>query len=584
MKELCCALWVFILLSSLSCAKSTATSALDHAAVIMNEKPDSAKLVLDGIRRSELRTRATRARFALLYSQAMDKCYIDTDNDSLISVALKYYTKHGTDHDKALAYYYQSVVLRNAGNVEAEIKALVSAQKYVEDTNDEYLQAMIYHVLANKYFLQMSYDDALALYKKSAEIYTKLDKKHNALYAYEGCRSVLSITKDYQQAINYGEIAIKLANELGLVERIIPIKINTYVHNSNRTAYDLKQIKHLLTIKKDYLDNEQYRYWGIIYENEQKLDSALYNYKTYIQNIDKHTHASLGVMLNISKLAESKGDIKTALKYERLYSTISDIYDTEERKSLIEDLENKYKTRQIEEAYLTLHKQQKLIIIICLLIALIFIIVIIYAINKYKVRIKKNQCDYETYVAQYETQYDILQKQYNSLQNTIGVYTKENGEQGFKLIEALKNRLESIRTLAEYAYKYGEIAPHKFYSKFQEQIAFSRCKNDSLSQDILEIADMFNNGFISYLRKHYPEMTKYDLAYCGLILLGFTPDSIRVLYNHTNIQSLYIIRSRIRTKMNLERNTCLEEFLINMCNELGYNRLPSRKSHISTQP
>lgn len=94
---------------------------------------------------------------------------------------------------------------------------------------------------------------------------------------------------------------------------------------------------------------------------------------------------------------------------------------------------------------------------------------------------------------------------------------------------------------------------------------------------------MFNNGFISYLRKHYPEMTKYDLAYCGLILLGFTPDSIRVLYNHTNIQSLYIIRSRIRTKMNLEKKACLEEFLINMCNELGYNRLPSRKSHISTQ-
>lgn len=571
MKELCCALWVFILLSSLSCAKSTATSALDHAAVIMNEKPDSAKLVLDGIRRSELRTRATRARFALLYSQAMDKCYIDTDNDSLISVALKYYTKHGTDHDKALAYYYQSVVLRNAGNVEAEIKALVSAQKYVEDTNDEYLQAMIYHVLANKYFLQMSYDDALALYKKSAEIYTKLDKKHNALYAYEGCRSVLSITKDYQQAINYGEIAIKLADELGLVERIIPIKINTYVHNSNRTANDLKQIKHLLTTKKYYLDNEQYRYWGIIYENEQKLDSALYNYKTYIQDINKHTHASLGVMLKISRIAESKGDLNTALKYERLYSDNSQLLYKDERETLIKDLEKKYKTKQIEESYLTLCKQHKLIIIIYSLIVIIVFFIVIYAIHKYKAKINRKQCEYKMYVAQYETQHSLLQKQYNSLLNTIGVYTKENGEQGFKLVEALQSRLESIRTLAEYAYLYGEKSPHKFYSKFQEQMAISRRKNDNLSKEILEIADMLNNGFISYLKKQYPSMTMYDLAYCGLILLGFTHDSIRVIYNHTNIQSLYIIRSRIRTKMNIDKRLCLEEHILNMCKELEDN-------------
>ena len=175
------------------------------------------------------------------------------------------------------------------------------------------------------------------------------------------------------------------------------------------------------------------------------------------------------------------------------------------------------------------------------------------------------------YVAQYETQHSLLQKQYNSLLNTIGVYTKENGEQGFKLVEALQSRLQSIRTLAEYAYLYGEKSPHKFYSKFQEQMAISRRKNDNLSKEILEIADMLNNGFISYLKKQYPSMTMYDLAYCGLILLGFTHDSIRVIYNHTNIQSLYIIRSRIRTKMNIDKRLCLEEHILNMCKELEDN-------------
>ena len=582
MKELCCALWVFILLSSLSCAKSTATSALDHAAVIMNEKPDSAKLVLDGIRRSELRTRATRARFALLYSQAMDKCYIDTDNDSLISVALKYYTKHGTDHEKAMVYYYQSVVFQNGKNVEAEVEALINAQTYVEKSNDEYLQALIYHVLANKYYNQMHYDDAIELYKKSAELFTKLENKYNALLAYEGCRNALTITGNLNEATEFGKIALSLAEEMNIVERIIPIRISNYLHSDSKSSEELHSIKQYIIQRKERLGVEQYRYLGDVYENENKIDSALYYYKSYIRHIDNKSHASLGLILKISRLSELIGDKETALEYAKLHSVISGNVYNSERKSLIQDLERKYKAKHIKEEYLALRKQQKLTIIICSLIAFILIIAIVYATHRYMVKIKSKQCEYEVYVAQYETQHSSLEKQYNSLLNTVGAYTKESGEQGFKLVEALENRLESIRTLAEYAYKYGEISPQMFYSKFQEQITFSRNKNDSLSQDILEIADMLNNGFISYLRKQYPEMTKYDLAYCGLILLGFTPDSIRVLYNHTNIQSLYIIRSRIRTKMKLDRKLCLEEYIISLCNKLGYNDLSKGKSFTNT--
>ena len=71
----------------------------------MADRPDSAKIILESIDPKALHTRAGKARFALLYSQALDKNYIDVDRDTLISRALKYYRHRGNAHDRALAYY-----------------------------------------------------------------------------------------------------------------------------------------------------------------------------------------------------------------------------------------------------------------------------------------------------------------------------------------------------------------------------------------------------------------------------------------------------------------------------------------------
>ena len=49
-----------------------------------------------------------QALFALLYSQALDKNYIDETNDSLIGIAVEYYNAHPEPYRLMLAYYYLS--------------------------------------------------------------------------------------------------------------------------------------------------------------------------------------------------------------------------------------------------------------------------------------------------------------------------------------------------------------------------------------------------------------------------------------------------------------------------------------------
>ena len=546
------------------------TESLDQAAQIMNEKPDSAKLVLDGIRRSELKNRALKARFALLYSQAMDKCYIDTDNDSLISVALKYYSKRGTDHEKALAYYYKSVVHNNANNIEAQIKTLLVAEMYVKKTDDEYLQALIYHTLANRYNLQLQYKEALPLYKKSAEIFEKLDNKTNLLLAYEGCAFCLELTDRGSEAVELRKKALQLAEEIGYIERVIPIKISIYQHSDSKDPQLLKSIKHDLTKYKNRLNIEQYRYWGSIYSNEHKIDSALYFYKEYIQQTKEHSHASLGVILIISRLAESKGYLNTTIEYERLYSDITSKLYVKERKVLIQSLEQKHKTEQAEAAYKRLQQTYRITTIIYILLGVILSICVAWAISRHKQKSAQKLAEYQEYIEQADLQRNKLQEKYSNIQQQIEEQNSIKDEQRTRLLEVLKNRIESLRQLSELASVYGVGDDSRFYGKFQEHIQLSKSKNQELMNDIIEIADLLHNGVISNLRDNHPSLTKHELCYCGFIALGFSPESIRVLYNHTNTNSIYTTRGKIRSKLSLgAAYRDLETYILGLCEKLG---------------
>ena len=81
----------------LSCADDSAVmEELDRAEAVMEEHPDSALALLDTLDRSRLTTREARARHALLYSQALDKNYIELTTDSIIRPAAQYYARHGS--------------------------------------------------------------------------------------------------------------------------------------------------------------------------------------------------------------------------------------------------------------------------------------------------------------------------------------------------------------------------------------------------------------------------------------------------------------------------------------------------------
>ena len=153
-----------------------------HAETVMNEHPDSALNLLKGIAQPELQTQAHHARYALLYSQALDKNYIDLTNDSLINIAVDYYKDRDDVRAKFLSYYYLGRIYTNANNLTQATLAYMEAEQLVDELGDDYAAGLLYTQTGNIYRNYYDYPKALESYRLSTEHYHKADKPLHKLY------------------------------------------------------------------------------------------------------------------------------------------------------------------------------------------------------------------------------------------------------------------------------------------------------------------------------------------------------------------------------------------------------------------
>lgn len=114
--------FIFILILSLcvgSCIHhNDAGRLLDNAEAHLDVHPDSAFVALDSLDRRQLNTPELRARHALLYSIALEKCGISIMNDSIINIAVNYYSNKGDKEAADKALQWRKKILESAGNIE----------------------------------------------------------------------------------------------------------------------------------------------------------------------------------------------------------------------------------------------------------------------------------------------------------------------------------------------------------------------------------------------------------------------------------------------------------------------------------
>lgn len=183
MKTLGRILAICILMCLAACQDHSALlNKLNEAENWMDENPELAMSALKTIEPSELDREAHQARYALLYSQALDKNYIDSTNDSLISIAVDYYKDTEEVRPKFLSYYYLGRIYTNANELTKAMLAFMEAELLVDELGDDYAAGLLYHQMGVIYEEYYDFPKALESYRLSTEHFSKGNKPLHKLW------------------------------------------------------------------------------------------------------------------------------------------------------------------------------------------------------------------------------------------------------------------------------------------------------------------------------------------------------------------------------------------------------------------
>ena len=196
--------------SMISCTGRKVIRQLNDVGSYINDHPDSALSVLDSISTAGIRGREANAKFALLYSMALDKSYIDVGNDSILSPAIKYYRKHGKPSDRMKTLFYQARIQFNAEDYEAAIVTLSKAEKLAGQIPDSL-------------YLGMIYSDKSVIYNRN---YNSSEEYRYALMAYEcfaeaGMEDRALIAK-YSLGVSYHSLR-QYDEAIGIYREVLPL-------------------------------------------------------------------------------------------------------------------------------------------------------------------------------------------------------------------------------------------------------------------------------------------------------------------------------------------------------------------------
>mgnify|MGYP002526186153 FL=1 len=570
MKVLYTALLALLLFPSCRRQSGDIDSFLHNAESLMNEHPEDALSIIRHIDRRKIYSSASEARYALLYSQALDKNYVDVTSDSLTAVAVNYYDRHGTKHERAMAHYYQGRVFSNAGNFDAAIRSYSLAEDAASGTDDYYLLGLINNAVGNLHFEQYDLDEALQRDQQAASFFHRAQSPYNEALAYIGVGTVYSLKGDNEQMEIVYNKAIEIYKELGETDRILPLYEELVVKTRLNVGNNLRGVKNdLRRYYLEYSDGniplQSLGLWQGIYLKGNELDSAKMCGDLMLQNRNLFTaHKIAGCYALMEQIACMEGDYKEAYGYAKQYADMMDSVTLKKEEDLVLELEQKYRNRILNQSYENLKQhndQQRIITGLVLLFSLSLLVAGLLYLRKWRENAALKMREAEAEKESLGRACRELQEQLG----TVGDRVDTDDEQERQLFDALEERMVVLRNWVD---KAETMKPALFMKSFRDYMTVNVKSKHALS-NLQYVVNRKYFGVVDYLKAHYPELRKQDLDLCCLLCFGFSQHGICYLYNYEDIGSFYNKRSRLRKKLGLPPERTLESFIAELLAELA---------------
>ena len=544
MKKLVYIFLVFLALSAaVGCSRSV-DKRLVIADTLMWKAPDSSLAILNSINRDSLQGDENQAYYALLLTQARFRVdYYDYPSDSLINIALEYYSEnHNREHYTRSLLYKGAFYEVHENPVEA-IKWYKQAEDNADSADYRNLAQINFRMGKIYYINYASNNLDLEKFKKALKYYKILGDRRMIMIS-------LSHIGNLYRASDRLE-AIKCLNEA----KRLAIEINDTASYYNQLN-ELSMAYFLDSLYVEAKDAAMECINNIVPTNAMLFnvvnayamlgmpDSASF-YLNKVETDSISDYDRMMVAFSKSYIFKALGNEKDALFFQNLGTALSETIEVKSSRNSIFEFETNFDNERIasKDKKVTSLRQT-----IYYLIALFLVFAIIASL------------------------FIIYRKKRKDQQRLI----EELRDEGFSKYEELKNNLLIIdnhfsKTMNEKLNSFEEIMAGAYNPQqdsksnvVMHKIAPIEDEDTKFWEGLYAYINIKHNGAMDKIANDFPQLSASDLNFIKLMCCGFSDAAIAVCRNYRHIDSVRGRKQKIRRKMGIEET--LAEYVKNITN------------------
>ena len=570
----------FFILSFLavSCHRDTDALNMTFSKVekCMDLCPDSALNLLKGIHDPEKLWGESQATYALLMTQAMDKNYMKFSSDSLIALALNYYTITQTSPIMyAKALFYHGRVMLELDKEEEALKFFLAAKDIYERTKDHKMLALIAEEVGMINRKQDLYDDALTNFREALTTYKQLKDSLSVISASLNIARVYLFKSEWDSCSLYYNNALEIAVQKNYLSEI------TILHELGilyRSMQNLSEAERYFLAAYEKETDEEKKYMeclslGYLYMQMGQTENAR-KYLMMSANSSK-AYTQISAYDCLYFLEKDIDNFEEAIVYHELADSITNAMEELNSRELIASLQKKYENEKLRNDNLQM-KVRYTNFILWGTIAFLFVVACMCYYYYKNRNNKKKIAEIELQIQENEEEIERYQQEIEDIQISKDQVLKENLvlEENRTKVGELNGKIVLLtmqnKTLSEHLKALGGelnvgISSGSFIHAFRLLLAIKegtlrgKLSNEE-RQKLFSLFDLIYWNYVSRLLERAPTLTKHDLEICCFLKFGLSHEELSCIF-HTTSDSVTRAKGRLKGRLGISPQDDLDLFL-----------------------
>lgn len=572
------AAFFFILVLSVSCHRDSEApdAAFRRIEMCMESLPDTALYLLKSIPHTEKLRGKLQADYALLLTQAMDRNCVKFTSDSLIALALNYYTvERGDSATRAKAQYYYGRVLRELGKDEEALTFLSSAKEMFGNIQCCKMLAMATDEIGMINRKKKLYQESLENFRESYTIYEELKDSLSLVRAGQNIGRAYLFQNKWDSCYFYYINALALAREKQYSSEV------SILHELGilcRSMGELKKSERYFLAAYEKETDEERKYvecmsLGYLYIQMGDVENARKYFKMSINSSKEYTR--IDAYNNLYFLEKDIDNFEEAIIYHEKADSIVNVLDEVDSQELITELQKQYENEKLRNDNLQL-KVDRTVFIFCGTV--IFLIVAFYMCYYYykSKNHRKKIAEIESQIRDNEEEIKRYQQEMEEIQELKDQVLEENrileenrmkvGELNGKIVllsmqnktlSGLLKELGGELTVGPSSEQY--ISAFRLLLAIKEGTLRGKLSNGERYK-LFSLFDLLYSNYVTRLLEKTPLLTKHDLEICCFLKFGLTNEELARIFQ-TSSDSVTKAKGRLKGRLGISPQEDLNVFL-----------------------